>query len=104
MKIDKFKQKSEEPKTYHELKQEEEKEQPARQSSSKPQFGSVEYELRGIGWNVKEINSKLTRLGGDLEYTLQTMNSLLDAIVSQQKETNRLLIELLNMSEPHRMS
>lgn len=94
MKIDKFKQKAEEPKTYHELKQEEKKEQSASKPAGKPEFGSVEYELRGIGWNVKEMNGKLSRLGSDLEYTLQAMSSMLDTVISLQKETNRLLEEI----------
>jgi hypothetical protein len=99
MKIDKFKEKSEPPKTYHELKQEEKKEQPANQPASdeqpKPQFGSAEYELRGIGWNVKGMNDKLGRLGNDLEDSLQTTDRLIDDMIAQQKETNRLLGDIL---------
>lgn len=96
MKIDKFKQKPEAPKTYHELKQEEKKEQPVSQPSVKPQYGSAEYELRGIGWNVKEIHGQLSRLGNDLEGSLQATNRLLDSVILYQKETNRLLEDILS--------
>jgi hypothetical protein len=95
MKIDNFKQKAEEPKTYHELKQEDKKEQPSSQPVGKPQYGSVEYELRGIGWNVKEMHGQLSRLGSDLEYTLNATNKLLDDMISHQKETNLLLGDII---------
>jgi len=103
MKIDKLKQNPEQPKTYLELKHEvnhndkneQSADQPSSQPAVKPNYGSPEYELRGIGWNVKQMNEKLGRLGCDLENSIETTHRLLDDVIAQQKDTNRLLGDIL---------
>ena len=66
-------------KSYHQLKQEEKKASKPQSSgtgSSKPSPGTLEYELKGIGWNMRGVLQKLDELNASMHVVANTLEEI----------------------------